>query len=196
MQTNGNSTWGARIEGIWAASSIFFSSDNVMIEQACEPENTCDTDQLSFKAYFTGWLAATAILAPSYYDKIVPYLTATATAAAQQCDGGASGTSCGFKWTDGATYDGTTGVGQQMSALGAIHSSIVSLEAVAGPVTNSTGGTSVGNAGAGTSTSGTTSLDAEANAPVTTGDRVGAGFLTFAVIGGVLGGSLFMSLET
>lgn len=40
--------WYTRTQGIWKASSIFFTGTNgqVMYEVACEPGGTCDTDQL------------------------------------------------------------------------------------------------------------------------------------------------------
>lgn len=163
-----------------------------MIEQACETGNTCDTDQLSFKAYFSTWLASTSILAPFTLPTIGPYLATSAKAAALQCSG--PNNICGFKWTDGSVYDGTTGVGQQMSALGVIHSAMVQIpgEKLVAPVTNSTGGTSLGDASAGTMTPGL-------NMPVTqivvtTGDKVAASFLTVAMVGGVIGGSAFAIL--
>lgn len=159
-----------------------------MEEQACENVNTCDTDQLSFKSYFSQWLASTSILAPFSAATITPMLAASAKAAGLQCGSG----TCGFKWTAGAAYDGSTGVGQQMSALSAIQSSLVQVkgEAVVAPVTNTTGGTSQGDASAGISkpVSGMT----EEDTVITTGDRVASGFLTLAVVGGVIGGSTFM----
>ncbi|KAF8864781.1 glycoside hydrolase family 76 protein [Acephala macrosclerotiorum] len=185
--TSGQSLWQERISGLLNASSIFFNN-NIMEEQACENVNTCDTDQLSFKAYFTQWLASTIILAPFTSSTITPWITASAVAAGLQCGSG----TCGFKWSDGATFDGSTGVGQQMSALGAIQSALVQVkgEEVVAPVTNSTGGTSQGDASAGISqpSSGMT----EAAIKVTTGDKVASGFLTLAVVGGVIGGSTFM----
>jgi mannan endo-1,6-alpha-mannosidase len=168
-----------------------------MEEQACETAGTCDTDQLSFKAYFTSWLASTSILAPFTSPAVSKLLQSSAVAAGQQCDGGASGTQCGFKWTAGATNDGNFGVGQQMSALGAIQSSMVlvpGVKAVA-PVTNSTGGTSVGDPTAGV-TSPETADSMMDTKPATTGEKVSAGFLTFAVVGSVIGGSVFMVLDS
>lgn len=170
-----------------------------MTEQACEPIGNCDTDQLSFKAYFSAWLAQTIILAPFTTDAIIPLLEKSATAAALQCSGGASGEVCGFKWTDGATWDGSTGVGQQMSALGAIQSAMITIPTIHSsqvviPVTNTTGGTSIGNPAAGSSSLANPAGDVEATKVVTTGDRVAAGFLTVAVLGGVIGGSTFMIL--
>lgn len=85
-----------------------------------------------------------------------------------------------------------------MSALGAIQSSMVlvpGVKAVA-PVTNSTGGTSVGDPTAGVTNPGS-SMDSMMNTtPATMKEKVSAGFLTFAVVGGVIGGSVFMALES
>jgi len=167
-----------------------------MEEQACETVQTCDTDQLSFKAYFSAWLASTTVLAPFTYSTIAPLLASSAKAAAAACSGGNQGTTCGFKWTT-STYDGTTGVGQQMSALGMMNAALVQVpnEKAVIPVTNSTGGTSVGDVSAGSSAP-LTAAAMGTTAPITTGDKVAAGFLTFAVLSGVLGGSVFMALES
>lgn len=189
--TDGQSIWQTRVDGILKASSIFFTN-NVMEEQACENVNTCDTDQLSFKAYFSQWLAATSILAPFTASTITPYLTASAVAAGLQCGTG----TCGFKWSAGATFDGSTGVGQQMSGLGAIQSSLVQVKGVevVAPVTNSTGGTSQGDASAGITQPAAGMMTPIT--PATTGEKVASGFLTLAVVGGVIGGSVFMVLES
>ncbi|CZR51923.1 probable DFG5 protein [Phialocephala subalpina] len=185
--TSGQSLWQERVTGILNASSIFFNND-IMEEQACENVNTCDTDQLSFKAYFSQWLASTTILAPFTSSTITPWIAASAAAAGLQCGSG----TCGFKWSNGATFDGSTGVGQQMSGLGAIQSAIVQVKGaeVVAPVTNSTGGTSQGDSSAGI-TKPSTGMT-EAAIKVTTGDKVASGFLTVAVLGGVIGGSTFM----
>ena len=55
---------------------------------------------------------------------------------------------CGEHWTAGSVWDGTYGVGQQMSALSVVQSNLIN-ESVE-LVTNTTGGTSQGNAAAGT----------------------------------------------
>ncbi|KAM3066103.1 hypothetical protein ACMFMG_010555 [Clarireedia jacksonii] len=194
--TNGNSTWQQRTTALLTRSAAIFapSTPPVIIEQACENANTCNTDQLSFKAYFTAWLASTSVLAPFTASTIYPLLQATAIGASTACTG--PNNACGFKWTSG-TYDGNTGVGQQMSALGAIQSAIVGVKGVEikAPVTNSTGGTSVGNAGAGQGSNAGMKGMNEDTVKITQGDRVGAGFATLAVLLSVLGGSAFMVLE-
>lgn len=80
-----------------------------------------------------------------------------------------------------------------MSALAAIQAALVTIPGVAiqGPVTNSTGGTSVGNSDAGSKGK---EDEYVANKPVTTGDRVAAAFLTIGILAGLIGGMGFMIL--
>jgi len=182
-QTKGGDKWRASIEGILNASSLFFSPQNVMYEQACEVPNNCDTDNFSFKAYLSRWMAASTKFAPFTYNLVMPKLRASAQAAAQQCSGGTDGTTCGQKWTMGTTWDKSNGVGQQMSALEVIQVNLVSN--ATGPLTNSTGGTSQGNPSAG---SGGTKDPTLPKSAITGKDRVGAGFLTTFVIVSLVGG--------
>ncbi len=136
----------------------------------------------SFKAYLTRWLAATTFVAPYTHDRIMTKLRASAIAAAKQCTGQANQRTCGLSWSSGV-YDGTQGVGQQMAAMSAIFVNLLPLKAVAPPVTNSTGGTSVGNPNAGSQSV----ADPQAVKPPTQGDRVGAGFLTTLLLVGATG---------
>src|SRR5271170_226589 len=121
FQTGGSQIWEDRVTGIINSLPYFFQN-NIMMESACENVGTCDVDQLSFKAYLSRWMAATTVRAPFTYNLLIPYLQASAMGAASACSGpavvagGTSDTTCGMKWTTG-TYDGLTGVGQQMSAL-------------------------------------------------------------------------------
>jgi mannan endo-1,6-alpha-mannosidase len=100
--------------------------------------------------------------------------------------GGSNGVTCGFKWTDKSTYDGTSGVGQQMSALSVIQATLLSSSPAL--VTNTTGGTSTGDPSAGTAPQ----SNPAAITPATAGDRAGAGFLTAIFVVGVIGGVGFM----
>lgn len=95
---------------------------------------------------------------------------------------------CGYHWTHNSTWDGTYGVGQQMSALGVIQANLI--DEAADLVSNTTGGTSKGNAAAGTTS--TTSTSGNTITVVTTGDRAGAGILTALVLALLLGGVGFM----
>lgn len=169
--TNGSGIWKQRVDSILAGIDVFFK-DNVMWEAACEGVNRCDVDQQSFKAYLARWMAATTKMAPYTYDTVMGKLGPSAAAAALQCSGGDNGRTCGMKWTQGSTWDGTWGVGQQMSALEVIQSNLI--HQVAGPVTNSTGGTSKGNPNAGAKPAAAI-LEV---GPATTTDKAGAGFLT------------------
>ncbi|KAI4172937.1 MAG: hypothetical protein LQ343_003224 [Gyalolechia ehrenbergii] len=178
--TNGSDIWRDRVSLILNSSNNnFFSQSvpNVMVETQCEPFNACNTDNWSFKAYLSRWMAATTKMAPWTYDIVMERIRASAAGAALQCSGGSSGTLCGMKWTEGARYDGTTGVGQQMSALEVIQSLLVSR--VAAPVTNSTGGTSRGDPSAGSSGTFDPSLP---QGTIQQRDKVGAGFLTTLII--------------
>lgn len=173
-------------------------TSSIITEQACEAANTCDTDQLSFKAYFTAWLASTAILAPFTSKTLFPLLQNSAKAAGSQCSG--PNNACGYKWT-AAAYDGNIGIGQQMSALGVIQSALVAVPGTDNsarvPVTNSTGGTSLGdsNAGGGKGKGGRGGESGKMDVAVTQGERAGAGFATVVVLLSLLGGMGFMVLE-
>ena len=189
-QTTGDtqSKWGARVTGLLNENKVFFSNGTIMYEVACEPNNNCNVDQLSFKAYLSRWMAATTKVAPWTADQILPLLASSAQAAALSCTGGDGTIVCGTKWTTG-TYDGVTGVGQQMSALEVIQSNLI--KKVSGPVSNSTGGTSQGNPSAGT---GSSSQPVNAPGAIRTKDKAGAGILTAIVIMTLLGGGYVSAL--
>lgn len=143
----------------------------------------------SFKAYLTRWLASTTQMAPYTYDLIMPKLKTSAVAAAKQCTGGDSGRACGLSWSSG-TFDGTQGVGQQMAAMSAIFVNLLGLQPISGPVTNSTGGTSVGNSNAGSQSN----SNPQAITPATGGDKAGAGFVTALVLVSATGMFGWMSI--
>lgn len=167
-----------------------------MVEIECQPLGNCDTDQLSFRAYLSRWLAVTMQLVPTLYDTIYPYLEASAIGAAGQCDGGTDGRTCGLEWNS-TTWDGTYGVGQQMSALSIIQSMMINVDAtLASPLTTSTGGNSTSNPTAGTgSSSGSDSATGESaitTRTITTGDRAGAGILTAVMLMFTLVGAVWL----
>lgn len=124
----GQQEWLDRTNGLIQASKEFFwpegNASAAMYEAACEPYNTCDNDQYSFKAYLGRWLGKTTIVAPSTAEAIYPLLQTSATAAAQSCSGGSDGVTCGTKWYTGG-WDGTRGAGQQLSALEVVQSLLV-----------------------------------------------------------------------
>ncbi|KAG9238629.1 glycoside hydrolase [Amylocarpus encephaloides] len=175
--TNGSAIWEQRTQSLLNATDVFFTADSgVMFEVACENVNRCNVDQQSFKAYLARWMAATTKAAPFTYDAIMARLKPSAVAAAQQCGGGDNGRTCGMKWPQNTTWDGSYGVGQQMAALEVVQSNLISQSRA--PVTNTTGGTSKGDYSAG-GNGDSTELDDHGSSK---GDRVGAGFLTTIVL--------------
>jgi mannan endo-1,6-alpha-mannosidase len=174
-QTNGSSLWYNRTEGMLNRTLEVFFPNNIAYEVTCEAQLLCNTDMLSFKAYLTRWMAQTTKMAPFTFDRIKTALEASATAAALQCSGGANGRMCGLSWSKGAAWDGTMGVGQQMAAMEVIQSNLI--QHVKAPLTNSTGGTSLGNPSAGTKPNPLIPAD-----PPTIGDKAGAGVLTAVVL--------------
>lgn len=116
-----DTTWANRTQSLLTnLNSTFFTpysnASGVMYEQKCEATETCDTDQFSFKAYMGRWMMATAKVQPQLSDDITSLITASAQAAAKSCTGGDDGNTCGTKWYIGS-WDGSQGVGQQLSAL-------------------------------------------------------------------------------
>jgi len=127
--------WALRVLGLLQnVESTFVTNEGnfpnktgVMFEVSCEPYNTCNTDMQSFKAYLGRWLGKTVALCPLLSERILALLRANAEAAAESCAGGSDGVTCGSKWYVGG-WDGTWGVGQQLSAL-EVMQSLLSLEA-------------------------------------------------------------------
>lgn len=171
--TEGDSVWGNRTQKILDSSNETFFNDSIMYERACEPVNTCQVDQRSFKGYLARWMAATTQIAPFTYDKVMPLLRSTADAATQTCTGGDDGMSCGMKWME-KRWHGEQDVGIQMAVLEVIQSTLIAR--VDPPVTHDHGGTSKGNPAGGAQP-----FDPRPESPavdVTTGDKAGAGVLT------------------
>ncbi|KAK7974060.1 hypothetical protein PG989_015908 [Apiospora arundinis] len=203
-QTDNSNMWHERVDGLLNGTDVFFlempkGAPKVMLEVACESVNLCNVDQQSFKAYLSRWMAATTKWAPWTYDRIKPLLQNSAVAAAKQCTGGDNGRMCGIRWVNNTggdgVWDGTMGVGQQMSAMEVVLANMI--EQAQPPVTNSTGGTSEGNAGAGGSDIGRTDPHGAAYsfAPIQTGDRVGAALCTVAILGALVAACVWMMAD-
>ncbi|KAK0642056.1 glycosyl hydrolase family 76-domain-containing protein [Cercophora newfieldiana] len=184
--TNGTGPWDARLTALTKRTLEWFFPDGIAVEMACELDThvQCTTDMLSFKGYVARFLAQTVQVAPNVHDLIMPVLRSSAAAMVQSCN--PDGT-CGFRWNKGQ-YDGLTGAGQQMNALGTLMALLVDEPKVIPPVTNSTGGTSLGDPAAG----GDSSVERYFK-PITTADRAGAGILTALGIIGITGTLALMS---
>lgn len=126
--TNGSESemWQDRTTGLVSACADRFftpfdNATNIMYETACEPKNNCNNDQYSFKAYLARWMSKASIVAPYISDAVSMLLKPSAEAAAGACSGGADGVTCGQKWYIGG-YDGSYGIGQELSALETVQS--------------------------------------------------------------------------
>ncbi|MCJ1307598.1 hydrolase 76 protein [Agyrium rufum] len=119
----GNSTWATRNTNLLASAVQFFgpysNATGVMYEAPCERQRTCDTDQLAFKGYLATWMGVTAQLIPDTQAAILELLAVSAEGAARSCTGvvGASNSTCGQAWWYESGWDGTSGLGQTLSAL-------------------------------------------------------------------------------
>lgn len=198
--TGGNDKWKARVNGLLNMTAGYHFINGTMVEQPCEPGGFCDLDQQSFKAFLIRWMSATTQMAPFTFDTIMPLIQSTGKAAVAMCNGspgaadfkGTPGTACGFQWTKSPQFDGMAGVGEQQSALSAVMYNLVRKTAEPGapqaPVTADTGGTSQGDPNAGKSTaSKMPTLE-----PISTTQRVAAGFITSAISLSLLGGCFFV----
>jgi mannan endo-1,6-alpha-mannosidase len=123
--------WGSRVQQILNGLTTGFfpqqyGGGKVMVEIECEPSGVCNNDEHSFKAYLARWMALTAQLAPFTAGTIIPLLQSSSMAAAGQCVGGNNGRMCGQQWYQSA-WDGSSGVGQQVSAFQHLFSPFVTL---------------------------------------------------------------------
>ncbi|KAJ8101672.1 glycosyl hydrolase family 76-domain-containing protein [Lipomyces tetrasporus] len=182
-------TWKTRLDNLITTLNVFLYSDtNIIYEPACEPSESCNVDQQSFKAYISRWMASTIQLAPYTYDTLFPILTTSATAAISTCNGGSDGVTCGYSWLAG-TYDGKYGLGEQMAALEVLQSQLLPFSVT--PYTDDTGGSSAGNPSAGTGLV-SSELSKEAS---TTGDRAGAWVITALLSAIAILISIWMALD-
>jgi len=186
--------WRTRLDGLLNGTMVFFTGRNndIMTEVACEPVDLCDLDEQSFKAYLSRWMAATIKWAPWSSSRILPYLRSTARAAVSTCKGGDSGRMCGLKWTQPGKFDGNTGIGQQMAVMEVVLGNMI--HSSGDPLTDNTGGTSVGDSAAGGEDVGRlnpfTILDD--GPPISSADRAGACVLTVAIIICLMYGCVFV----
>ncbi|EMG51122.1 DFG5 Mannan endo-1 [Candida maltosa Xu316] len=179
----GDTIWQTRALELVEASLSYFFANKIMQETTCQPYNLCNNDQRSFRSLFSRCLGLTMLLMPETRDQILPYLEASAAAAAQSCSGGDDGVTCGENWS-AAGWDGVYGLGEQTSSLEVIMSLIVE-----DPISIKTGGSNQTNFAAGTDTEDNVNKN-ELN--ITGKDRAGAGILTAIVLAIILGGSIWM----
>lgn len=190
----GEAIWKERLDLLLDGVKVFFQGPNdmIMTEVACEPVNRCNLDQQSFKAYLSRWLASATKWVPETYDFIMPYLRASAEAAISECTGGDNGRLCGLHWHN-STWDGTSGVGQQMNVAEVVMGCMVKERGAA--KTAKTGGTSKSNPGGGGGDIGRTVPEGMSYRPLHAGDIAGAAILTVLVAGGFIAGIFFIFMD-
>lgn len=134
LQTHGALFWGELSFALFLSANNTFTPSNssargVLTEVACAPRHNCNTDELAFRAVLARALANREMFVPDTGNttingqkvqdpnqSIKAILQASALGAAAQCSGGSNGTVCGSDWSS-ATWDGTSGLGQYLSAL-------------------------------------------------------------------------------
>lgn len=163
---------------------VFFPN-NTAYEPSCEPDN-CNADMRSYRGFMHRWMGSTALMAPFTYDTIMPILKSSVAAGVKTCTGGTNGRFCGFRWTTGE-FDGRIGAGQQMNMLGGLTALLQSETQI---LTNTTGGTSIGDPNAGSDQPLVKPLK-----EITTGDRAGAGLVTTVLVAGAVGAFAWMSMD-
>lgn len=170
--------WLDRLTGIYNGfeSTFINASTGILYEHMCQETGNCNNDQRSFKSIVSRCLGQTAVLVPSFRDKIMTIINKSAEGAAKSCSGGSDGHTCGINWSYGG-WDEWYGLGEQISALEIIQNTLV-LQ-VPPPLTNSTGGTSKGDVNAGLTSHETTNKN---EITVTSKDKAGAGVLTAIVL--------------
>lgn len=126
--TNSSQIWMDRTLGLLDSVNSFVTpfknSTNMIFEAECELKQTCNIDQLSMKAFLVRWLAGTSLMAPFTAGRVGDLLRTSARGAAASCSGGPFGTTCGSKWYING-WDGTSGLGQQLSAMEVMYALLV-----------------------------------------------------------------------
>ncbi|KAJ6160661.1 CAZyme family GH76 [Penicillium chermesinum] len=183
--------WLDRLNGLLNKSwELFFTArtNYAASDAVCEIKDNCDRNGMLFKGLMVMWLANVALLVPSTYSTILSKLQSSASGAASTCTGLGNNT-CGVRWY-GGEWDGKIGMEEDISATNVFSVAMLPFvnKDTAKPVSSSTGGDSKSdpNAGQGQDT-GNVVL-----APITTGDKAGAGILTVVFVGAVIGAIVFM----
>lgn len=201
MRTTEAAYWEAEVANLLNGTIRNFYPDGIAKEPACEDVGTCTSDMYCFKGFVARWMASTSQLATFTRDTIMATLMTSAQAAVQTCNGSPdinpNGRMCGFKWHD-TTWDGSTGAGQQMNVLSTLTALLSTFNEVTAdggtggaPITNLTGGTSVGDAAAGYGSNPWEDYER----PITTADKAGAAILTIGMVGTFVAASLWVSLD-
>jgi mannan endo-1,6-alpha-mannosidase len=157
------SQYKSRIAGLYSHALEVFAKDTagVFEESACAPQNSCNNDSQAFRAILARALANAEALTPSVNltSKAAGTLTSvidkSAAGAAAQCSGGKNGTTCGSDWST-SKWDGTQGLGQDLSALEMI---LAAMPGKPTAVRTENGTSTTNHSGSSTTSSGTTATN-------------------------------------
>lgn len=190
------------------------TQNGTLTETACAANNNCNVDQLAYRAILARGLADIRALVPTTgrtfscagtgidplrntsasslcpaawttNDRIDFIVQTSAKGAAAQCAGGENGTICGSTWGN-STWDGTEGLGQDLSALNIFLANLPqgrlasgSANGTAGPVANGTTANSTGT------TSGAASTTSSGLPTSTSSGASGSPAFSFALLAGL-----------
>ncbi|EPS31824.1 putative mannan endo-1,6-alpha-mannosidase [Penicillium oxalicum] len=174
----GDPQWYTALDGLLNRTfSTFFLEKHggIMEDILCEAREICNNNEVLFKGLLSTWFSYIALIVPSTYDRIMPKLQTAAVAAAASCNGEGKNI-CGVRWYE-SKFDGNPGMEQQISVSQVLSANLLPFvqgQKSVAPVTSSTGGNSESNPDAGL----TDPIEKKGPAPISTGDRAGAGILT------------------
>jgi mannan endo-1,6-alpha-mannosidase len=131
-KSNGSQAWTDTLKGFVNASSIFTDDNGVLVEVACERNAKCDIDQRAFKGAAVRSFARAAQAAPLVADPIAKMLSASAQAAARNCNGSAGEVACSFIWSNSSSSSSSSSDAseQATSANGNLGEVLNALQAV------------------------------------------------------------------
>lgn len=69
-------TWHVRTKNFLQSANVFFNN-SILYEAACQGSDTCNTDQRSFKAYFSRFLGLTALMVPETRSDVMKLIKAS-----------------------------------------------------------------------------------------------------------------------
>ncbi|KKK15427.1 hypothetical protein AOCH_001148 [Aspergillus ochraceoroseus] len=148
--------WKTAVDGLLNALFDGFFPEKYggnIIRELCEPDESCNDNEILFRGLTTGWLGFTALLVPST---------------------GMSNNTCGVRWYQ-SKWDGEVGMEEQIIATDVLSSVLIMEDGAEAPVTATTGGNSTSDPSSGTKDKSETKTTLRT---ITTGDKAGAAILT------------------
>ncbi|KAJ5862118.1 hypothetical protein N7455_006186 [Penicillium solitum] len=181
--TTGDEIWLTRVNGLLTKTFDTFIHNNIISEVTCEPTKQCNVNEIMFKGLFSSWLAFTALLVPSTYDKIMPKLQSSVKRRRRILHRPRD------RWYM-SQYDGWTGMEEEIAMSNIYLANMIQFEGLAGPVTSRTGDNSTSNVNAGKVTK--TRITRRRSRLLQVIYQTGAGLVTFIFVAGWAGGTAWI----